>query len=600
MRKLTILILVLFFICSYSFAQEEKSIKSNPDEKSSIEKINSTETIGDEILFKNDNDEAIITFTDEGSNVGSITLPSPPTGVGFALPSTNKLYNHGGILHFNGSPLGSGGATQINDLSDAKTDATCVFLGNGSGANDDGSTNYNTSIGIEALYSNTVGYSNTAIGYQSLNLNLAGLRNTAVGYQSLLSNKGGSWNTANGFKALFKNTEGNSNSANGYAVLYSNIAGNNNTGNGYQALFNNRGSNNTATGYNALFNNTGGSNNTATGFEALYSNTMGSYNTAHGYQALYSNTDEEGEYNTAVGYQALFSNAYGIRNTAIGYQALFSNNGWFNTAIGYLALGNNAGGMNNTANGHAALIGNKEGDDNVGCGEGALAFNATGNGNSALGRNTLIWNESGSNNTGCGFWAGPPDDPNGRYSSLTNSTAIGAHAVFNGNNQVRIGNSSVTSIGGYSDWTNFSDIRYKQNIREDVGGLDFIMGLRPITYNLNVEAIAGKLGEDISLDENQNTIKREISSEVSLAREIKSSIRKSGFSAQEVEELANRLGYDFGGVDKPENDDNFYGLRYAEFVVPLVKAVQEQQKMIADQQIIIAEILKEIEELKRR
>jgi trimeric autotransporter adhesin len=28
-------------------------------------------------------------------------------------------------------------------------------------------------------------------------------------------------------------------------------------------------------------------------------------------------------------------------------------------------------------------------------------------------------------------------------------------------------------------------------------------------------------------------------------------------------------------VDKPKNDKDFYGLRYAEFVVPLVKAVQE-------------------------
>jgi len=28
-------------------------------------------------------------------------------------------------------------------------------------------------------------------------------------------------------------------------------------------------------------------------------------------------------------------------------------------------------------------------------------------------------------------------------------------------------------------------------------------------------------------------------------------------------------------VDAPKNDNDFYGLRYAEFVVPLVKAVQE-------------------------
>ena len=45
--------------------------------------------------------------------------------------------------------------------------------------------------------------------------------------------------------------------------------------------------------------------------------------------------------------------------------------------------------------------------------------------------------------------------------------------------------------------------------------------------------------------------------------------------AQEVEQAASEIGYIFSGVDKPENENSLYGLRYAEFVVPLVKAVQE-------------------------
>ena len=36
-------------------------------------------------------------------------------------------------------------------------------------------------------------------------------------------------------------------------------------------------------------------------------------------------------------------------------------------------------------------------------------------------------------------------------------------------------------------------------------------------------------------------------------------------------------------MDAPKNDHDFYGLRYAEFVVPLVKAMQEQQQMIKSQ-----------------
>jgi len=49
----------------------------------------------------------------------------------------------------------------------------------------------------------------------------------------------------------------------------------------------------------------------------------------------------------------------------------------------------------------------------------------------------------------------------------------------------------------------------------------------------------------------------------------------TGFVAQEVEQAAKELNYEFSGVDAPKNENDVYGLRYAEFVVPLVKAVQE-------------------------
>jgi len=56
--------------------------------------------------------------------------------------------------------------------------------------------------------------------------------------------------------------------------------------------------------------------------------------------------------------------------------------------------------------------------------------------------------------------------------------------------------------------------------------------------------------------------------------------RETGFIAQEVEQAANKTGFNFSGVDKPTNDKALYGLRYSDFVVPLVKAVQEQQQII--------------------
>jgi len=67
-----------------------------------------------------------------------------------------------------------------------------------------------------------------------------------------------------------------------------------------------------------------------------------------------------------------------------------------------------------------------------------------------------------------------------------------------------------------------------------------------------------------------------------------------------VEQAAKEIGYDFSGVDTPDNPNDFYGLRYAEFVVPLVKAVQEQQSIINQQESTIDRQQNSIEALNRK
>ncbi len=126
------------------------------------------------------------------------------------------------------------------------------------------------------------------------------------------------------------------------------------------------------------------------------------------------------------------------------------------------------------------------------------------------------------------------------------------------------------------------------------------MGLRPVTYNFDVNEIAKKLGEDIHIDENGQSIKRQPISEIATTRLNRAQKRQIGFIAQEVEELVNNLGIDFSGVEVPENDESMYSLRYSEFVVPIVKAMQEQQELIKEVQAENAEMRKEINELKRR
>ena len=69
-------------------------------------------------------------------------------------------------------------------------------------------------------------------------------------------------------------------------------------------------------------------------------------------------------------------------------------------------------------------------------------------------------------------------------------------------------------------------------------------------------------------------------------------IRQSGFIAQEVEKTAKETGYNFNGVHAPESESDNYSLSYAQFVVPLVKGMQEQQKTIEQLQLQIEELKK--------
>jgi len=175
-------------------------------------------------------------------------------------------------------------------------------------------------------------------------------------------------------------------------------------------------------------------------------------------------------------------------------------------------------------------------------------------------------------------------------SNLFNATAIGYNTVVNASNKVVIGNTAVTSIGGYANWSNFSDGRFKRNVKEDVPGLAFIAKLRPVTYTLDVDAINDFNSKDLPADKKLQPVNPEKKNEVF-----------SGFVAQEVEQAANDLGYNFSGVDKPADaGKQTYALRYSDFVVPLVKAVQEQQKIIETQQKQLDELIKKVEALSKK
>jgi hypothetical protein len=467
---------------------------------------------------------------------------------------------------------------------------------------------YNSAFGYQALFSNTTGYENTANGYQALYSNTEGWENTANGLATLYSNTTGYRNTASGYAGLTNNTTGYSNSANGFMTLYSNTIGYENTANGHGALYSNVAGNygvaigynsqtyannkstpwdntNTSIGYQSLMgssyppNNTG-TGNTAIGHDALFSNSFGSNNTANGLSALFSNTTGYG--NTAVGNDALFSNTTGYENTANGKDALYSNIiGYGNTANGQAALYSNTTGYRNIANGKAALYSNTTGYGNTANGVDALFFNTTGSNNTANGYDALANNAEGSYNTAMGSFSGTADG----YSNLNNTIGIGNFNCQNWTSNLAIfGGLSTTWNGGNVTWSTFSDARVKTNVQEDVKGLDFITRLRPVTYYRNIKAMAEITGNKETGDYPE---KYDIEK-----------IKFSGFLAQDVEQAAKQANYNFSGITVPKNSKELYTLSYEQFVVPLVKAVQELNSRNEAQKITNEELKLAIEELK--
>ena len=303
--------------------------------------------------------------------------------------------------------------------------------------------------------------------------------------------------------------------------------------------------------------------NTFVGYKSGYSNEDGRYNTIVGHNAdvletdldrivqVGAETETQADRIVLIGYKgsSLAKNTTGIGNeismngeysVGIGYQTTIDYTGDHSTSIGY----------------QSAMTG----DSSVGIGYLANVQSTTsiaiGSEASATGTNATIL---GMSNTVSG----------------DNAMAIGYNISIANDNQINIGNDAVMSISGIVNWTTTSDGRLKTNVQEDIPGLDFILKLRPVTYQLTVD---GKRWTDArsSLDE-KNTMNETVNCQAKRPSTVN---RFTGFIAQEVEQTANSINYIFSGIDQPKNENDRYGLRYGQFVVPLVKATQELSNAI--------------------
>jgi hypothetical protein len=466
----------------------------------------------------------------------------------------------------------------------------------------------NVAIGVDAMRSNINGNWNVAVGHAALRNSSASIQNTAIGYLSLFSNTTGSNNVAVGFNSLVSNTTGDDNTVLGHLALSANTEGNNNTAIGASALYNNTtGANNIGLGFQALQNNTIGILNIGIGTNTLLNNTTGSSQIALGLFALESQINGTG--NIAIGNNALDSNIDGSSNIGIGQQSGGNNaNGSFNIFIGN-GSGNNELGSNklyienSDADANNALIYGEFDNDLLRL-NGRTEITATTDANGTAGSGAL--EVAGSlrldgneiiTNTGSTLFL--QSDNNGdvemdggtfRMDASTNRVGIGIvnpQSTLHVNGEFRIGDETISDAGNdallinaalipeFDDtnvignpaqrWRtiyavngtiNTSDRREKTNINTISYGLAEVLNMNPVSFNWKNSS-----NPDVKL----------------------------GLIAQELQELVPEVVIshlwekDEQTGEMKKIPTKRLGVYYSDLMPVLVKAIQEQQAIIVDQ-----------------
>lgn len=350
-----------------------------------------------------------------------------------------------------------------------------------------------------------------------------------------------------------------------------------------------------------------------------------------------------GHCNVAVGANSQITGTDTGYNCSLGGYCLVANQSKNNIAIGWAALEGQTSGSN-IAIGHAAMNGNKTGTRNVGIGPLVMQLGQTGTDNVAIGQEaaknmtpavqcTIVGSYAGGSGSGAvtnltaiGFMAGLTVNGTGvsntaigvnalsGVTSEINCFGVGAGATVTGSNQGQLGNSNVTTYA-YGAIQNRSDARDKDDVRDTLLGLPFILALRPVdfrwdrrdeyrtdpplpptitrpnvplpregspTYEKDVRAfketmapyeaaMAAHRGEALAWAENAklSKIKKDGSK--------KRNRFHHGLIAQEVRDVIKATGVDFGGYQdhSVNGGDDVLSLGYEELIAPLIKSVQQ-------------------------
>jgi len=415
--------------------------------------------------------------------------------------------------------------------------------------------------------------------------------NVFIGMQCGMDVTQGGWNTCVGWRAGTELTTGNRNVFLGVDAGRNATIGDENVCIGYMAgndLSSVDSQRNMLLGYQAG-RDTKGTSNVAVGATALRGNINGGYNLALGRESLVVPISPDKC--VAVGSGAMMNAGDIIEyNTSVGFRSLRYTDGIYNTAVG-----DNAGyGSNVQSDGnYNTFIGNKAGYSIT-----------TGDGNVCIGNEAGYILTTDSNE----LWIDNNNDVNnpliyGQFgTSSTNKLAINTSApVTDGPGLTVMGDifpkaDDTYDLGGSSfRWDDIyatntiiqsSDGRLKDEVADIQLGLNFINQLRPVKYKWKDYEVETSIKVPIyevresgpDSDGNTEEEKVFVGFDTVVTKEPKTFRRKhQGLISQEVKKVMDRNNIpanDFAGYIYDKKLDS-YGLRYEEFIAPIIKAIQE-------------------------
>ena len=303
-----------------------------------------------------------------------------------------------------------------------------------------------------------------------------------------------------------------------------------------------------ASGIDVLKNITTGFNNVANGDYSLDACTTGDNNVAIGYNSQTNLTT--GFYNTSVGSYSLSKITNSTRNTAIGLNALENlTSGAENVSIGVGSSKALISGYQNVSIGNNSLFTTTASTASVGIGYQSLDSQTTGYLNTAIGHDSLT-----------------------ALTTYYNCTGLGANTAVTGNNQVQLGDAATTTYA-YGAVQNRSDERDKADIKNTEIGLEFIKQLRPVDYRWNYRE---DYKETVTIENEDGTRQKQ-----TITHENDGSKKRTrfhhGLIAQEVKQVADTLGVDFGGYQdhKIAGGEDVLSIGYMELIAPMIKAIQQ-------------------------